>query len=404
MTPLLELGLLAAGLYLAGWASLKVGLSPVVGYLALGLLCGPHGPLPVFQEGAVTDVMGELGLLMLLFFLGLEFSLGRFIEGGRSTVLAGGLDLLQLPLGIGLGMLLGLGWLASAFLGAAFYVSSSGVIARLIGERHLIVYPETERTLGVLVFEDLAMVLVLAGLGFLATGGGLERLGGVAIVLVLFALLMRYGAPVLRRILAREGEGLVLVALGLLVLVVVGATMLGFPEAVAAFLFGLAVEGAGASDRVEHSLQSWYDVAAATFFISFAFHVDLGSALHQLPQALLLLGATIVLQGGFGYLAGRLTGLSPRGSFGHGLMMLPRGEFSLVIIGLAVGIETIPGAVRENLEGMVSLYVVLSIVLGSLVFRRYDTLNDLLERLLRGPAALRRAAQRRAALDEVTLD
>lgn len=275
--------MIAAGLYLAGWVSHRVGLSPVVGYLALGLLCGPHGLLPVYRVGPVGALLGELGLALLLFFLGLEFSLGRFLEGGRATVRAGLVDLALLPIGVGVGLLLGLGAFASLFLGAAVYVSSSGVIARLLGERNLIAYPEAERTLGVLVFEDLAMVLVLAGLGLAAGGPALARLAGAGGVVLLFVLVLRFGGAAVRRLFAREGEALVLVALGAVLLVVSGAGRLGFPEAVAAFLAGMVVAEAGVAAPLERHLRSWYDVAAAAFFLEFALHVDLRGRWRRRP-------------------------------------------------------------------------------------------------------------------------
>lgn len=400
----MEFGLLALGLFLAGWLSRRAGLSPVVGYLALGLLAGPHGPVPIYRIGPVTSLLGELGLVLLLFFLGLEFSLGRLIEGGRATLRAGLVDLALLPIGVATGWLLGFGPLASLFLGAAVYVSSSGVIARFLGERSLIAYPEAERTLGVLVFEDLAMVAVLAGLGLALGGPVWPRLAGAVATLALFALLLRFGRPAVRRLFAREGEALVLVSLGALLLAVGGAAALGFPEAVAAFLCGLVAAEAGAAAALERHLRGWYDVAAAAFFVEFALHVDLGAAARQLPVAVALVLVTVLAQMTSGALAGRATGLSLRASLGHGLMLLPRGEFSLVVVGVAAGAEALVAGERAALEGAVSLYVVLMVVLSSAVMARYDPINGWLARRLGGRARRRREADRPSALEDITLE
>ena len=404
MSPLLELGVITLGLYVAGWLSRKVGLSSIVGYILLGLLLGPYGVYTLYETTPITAMLGELGIIMLLFYMGLEFSLGRFFEGGRATTLSGTLDLLNFVVGVLIGFLLGMGWLAALFLGGIVYISSSGVIAKLLSERDLIAYPEAERTLGVLVFEDLAMVVILGGLGLVTAGGGIADFAGVAVFLILYALFLRFGRGVLERLLGREGEALVLLSLALVVLFSVGAKSLGFPEAVAAFLFGMMVAESRFKDRLEATLHPWYDVAAAAFFLDFGLHVDVVSALGQVPAALLLIVATVVVNMLTAYASGRLSGLSKRASVGHGLMLLPRGEFSLVIVGLAAGALAIPEATREALVGMTSLYVIVMVILGSVVFRYYDEVNTWLAGWLKTPAQREREEARQRELDSMRLD
>ncbi len=382
MTLLLELGLLALGLFLVGELSRRVGVSPVVGYLLLGILLGPHGIVPVYRLGPTTELLGELGLLLLLFYLGLEFSLGRLLEGTGPTLRAGTVDLANFGVGFVVALALGWGWLAGLFLGGVVYVSSSGVIARLLSDSELLAYPEAERTLGVLVFEDLAMVVVLVGLGLLTAGGGVASFAGAGLFLAIYGLLARYGRRTLARLLDREGEAQALLALALLTLVAAGAMALGFPAAVAAFLLGMAVAESGQRTRVETALRSWYDVAAASFFLVVGLHVDLATALREVPLALLLVGATLVAGLPTGFLGGRASGLGRRAAVGHGLMLLPRGEFSLVIASLAAEAGALPEATRQALLGATSLYVVLMVAIGSVVFARFDAVNDWLSRPL----------------------
>ena len=403
MNPTLELGLIALTLYLASWASEKARLSSVVGFIAVGLLLGPGGALPLFEPSAVTDLFGELGLLLLLFFMGLEFSIARFVEGGRGTLLAGTVDLANFAVGVGLGLVLGFGAWGAVFLGAATYISSSGVIAKLLAERDLVAYPEAERTLGVLVFEDLAMVVVLGGLGLATAGGSPWRFAGVLGFLAAYALFLRFGRAGLERLLSREGEALVLLLLALVLLVSLGAQRLGFPEAVAAFLLGMVVSESRHRERVERSLGSWHEVAAAAFFFDVGLHVDLVSAARALPAAALLLVVGSASQLATGFVGGRLSGLSLRGSVGHGLMLLPRGEFSLVIIGLAAAAPQIAPEIQDQLRASVSAYVILTVVLGSVAFGRYDAISERLGRWLRSPAARRREAERQRELDAMTL-
>ncbi|HEX7005273.1 MAG TPA: cation:proton antiporter [Trueperaceae bacterium] len=404
MSPLLQLGLIALGLYLAGWVSTKLGLSSIVGFMVLGVALGPHGFYPLYQVTPVTEMLGELGIVLLLFFMGLEFSLGRFTEGGRNILVAGSIDLLGFVAGATIGLLLDFGVLASLFLGGIVYVSSSGVIAKLLSDEDLIAYPEAERTLGVLVYEDLAMIVVLGGLAFMTSGGGTARFLGVALFLLAYAILLRFGRKVLERLLGREGEDLVLLLLALVVLFSVGAQGLNFPEAVAAFLLGMLIAESKYKDRVEVTLHSWRDVAAAVFFLDFGLHVEMQPALARWQPALVLVLVTVVVQVSTGYLAGRATGISRRGSVGHGLMLLPRGEFSLLVVGLVAGVDSIPVEVREALMGMTSLYVLAMVVVGSAVFRNYEVISNWLQVRLRTPEARRAVLERQRELERMTLD
>ncbi len=398
MNPLLTFGLVLLVLYVAGWLSRRVGVSSVVGFLLAGLLLGPGGALPVFTSGVVVSLFAELGLLLLLFYMGLEFSIARFVEGGRRTAVAGAIDLLHLPVAFGLGWLLGFGLWASAFLAVAVYISSSGVIARLLTERDLIAYPEAERTLGVLVFEDLVMVPVLGLLGWLVAGGSPVALLGVAAFLAAYLLAVRFGSVWLNRLLNRDGESLVLVGLALVVLVSLGGYTLGFPEAVAAFLLGMWVSGSDAKAGLAAALEPWYFAAAAVFFFDVGLQVNALEALQAVPLAALLLVVVTATQTVTGVLAGRATGLSWRGSFGHAVMLLPRGEFTLVVLALAAAAPQIASAERASLQALVSSFVILSVVLASVLYGRFDAVTDALSRPWRRRTSSRQAADDWAAV------
>ena len=403
MNPVLELGLVALGLYLAAWVSTRLGLATIVGYIVLGLAFGPGGALPIYGPSETIHLFGELGLVLLLFFMGLEFSPARFAEGGRSIVVSGSIDLLNFGVGFAAAQLLGYGWLAGLFLGGITYISSSGVIAKLLAERRLLAYPEAERTLGVLVYEDLAMILILGGLGLLTSGGGWLDFAGVAAVLIVYGVLLRWGRAPLERLLSREGETFVLLLLALVALGALGADRLGFPEAVAAFLIGMMLSESSHKERLEHTLVPWRDVAAAAFFLDFGLSVDLGAALAFAPVALLLALVTVIVNLTSGYVGGRATELSHRAAIGHGLMLIPRGEFSLVIVGLAASVTVLPEDVRAALTGITSLYVLVLVMVGSIVFVRYDQLNARLARWFMTPTARRRLRERERRLGDVRL-
>lgn len=404
MSPIVEFGLIALGLYVAGWISRKLGLSPIIGYILLGITLGPYGIVTVFETTETTELLGELGIVLLLFFMGLEFSVGRFRESGPATIRAGAIDLVNFGVGFGLGLAFGLGWLAALFLGGIVYISSSGVIAKLLNEKDLIAYPEAERTLGVLVFEDLAMIVILGGLGILTAGGGWQDFVGVGLFLAFYGLLLRFGKGLLERLLEREGESLALLALALVILFSMGALQLGFPEAVAAFLLGMLIAETRQREGIADSLHTWHDVAAAAFFFDVGLHVDILSALQHVPLVLVLVIATVTTNMATGFIGGIWSGMGKRASIGHGLMLLPRGEFSLVIASLAGGVAILPEEVRDTLIGATSLYVVSMVVIGSLVFSRYNRINDALVDLLKSPAQREREAERQRDLDSMTLD
>lgn len=404
MSPLLQLGLIALGLYLAGWASQKLGLSSIVGYILLGVLLGPNGVYQFYEITPITTMLGELGIVLLLFFMGLEFSVRRFTEGGRQIGVSGSIDLLNYLVGFVAGLTFGFGVLGSLFLGGITYISSSGVIVKLLSDEDLVAYPEAERTLGVLVFEDLAMIVILGGLALLTAGGGPAQFLGVLAFIAIYFVLLRFGKGVLERLLRREGEALVLLLLALVVLFAVGAQGLNFPEAVAAFLLGMILAESKFKDKVEETLFPWRDVAAAAFFLDFGLHVELQEALARWPSALLLVLATLLAQGTSGYLSGRATGLSKRGSVGHAMMLLPRGEFSLVIAGLAAGVATIPAEVREAIVGTASLYVLATVILGSVLFRNYERISDWLRVRFRTPEQRRAAEERQRELESMRLE
>lgn len=124
----------------------------------------------------------------------------------------------------------------------------------------------------------------------------------------------------------------------------------------------------------------------------------------QAPAALVLFAVIGVSQLASAYLAGRITGLSARASIGHGLMLLPRGEFSLVVVGVAASAEAIEPATRSALQGMVSLYVLLSVVAASAALARYDRINSYVERVLGGRSARLREAERARSMGDVTLE
>jgi len=203
-TLLLELGGVLLGLGLLGRLAGRIGLSPIPLYLLAGLAFGKGGLLPLVTAQEFIQVGAEIGIILLLLLLGLEYSAGELLGTLRAAGPAGAGDLLlNFPPGLVAGLLLGWGPLAAVVLGGVTYISSSGVIAKVLGDLGRYGNRETPVVLSILVLEDLAMAVYLPVVTVLLAGGTLAgsllpaalALGAVAAVL---AATLRYGTTLSR--------------------------------------------------------------------------------------------------------------------------------------------------------------------------------------------------------------
>lgn len=389
---LLSLGELFVVVALAGAVALRLGLSVIPLYVVGGVLAGPYVAgrlgLPYVEGGEVVTLLAELGIVLLLFFLGLEFSLDRLLQSKRKITRAGLVDIsVNLPVGIGLGLLLGWSVVESLLLGGIVYVSSSAIITKTVIDLGWIANSESEPILGTLVFEDLVMAVYLALVTSLVVGGeGLESVvEGVAIAFGFLGLLLvavQYGTAFFARVLdVADPEPFVLRTLGVLVPVAGAALSLGVSEAVAAFFVGMGFSTSGHRERIERQLAPVRDVFAAVFFFWIGVGTDprlLAAVVVPLVVAVVVTTPTKVLTG---YLGGRVYDLSTRRSIRVGVGMVPRGEFSLVIAALAAGGST--RVMQEVIPAFAVGYVLVMSALGTVLMER----SDLVERfVVRGDA------------------
>lgn len=296
-------------------------------YLLVGIVVG--GRLDVTQLQPLPD----LGLLLLIFSVGLEFGPERLAALSGRALRAGVWDALSLPAGLLVGLLLGLDWRAALLLGGVVFVSSSAVIARLIIDLRRAAYPESEVVLGVLVFEDIVIAAVLAlTAGEAGTGALLTSMVLVTAYLAAAHLL----APRLRPHLERLPTEPVLL-LG--VAFTVGTALLfhegGASEGVGAFLAGTVVAGLGMRERVEQLFGPLRDLAAALFFL--AVGATAAATLHGVSAitVALALGA-LLIKLPLNLCSGAAAGLGPRGRLLTMLYLIPRGEFTLVLGSIAL--------------------------------------------------------------------
>jgi CPA2 family monovalent cation:H+ antiporter-2 len=371
---LLEIGELFLVVALAGAVALRFGLSVIPLYVVGGALSGQFvsGRLgfPYVQSGEAITLLAELGIVMLLFFLGLEFSPDRLVASRKRITRAGLIDLgINFPIGVGIGLVLGWSLVEALLLGGIVYVSSSAIITKSLIDLGWIADAESEPILGTLVFEDLFMALYLAIVTSLVLGSddlfatvrtigiALLFLGGLLVVVVRGTRLFEQALDV------GSQELFVLRVLGVTVPIAGAALALGVSEAVAAFFVGMGFSTTEHRERIERRLAPIRDVFAAVFFFWIGVETDpllLLQALVPLVLAILLTTPAKVVSG---YYGGRAFGLEPRRSLRVGLGMVSRGEFSLVIAALAAS-GTGP-VMREVIPAFAVGYVLAMSILGT---------------------------------------
>ncbi|OBH92403.1 cation:proton antiporter [Mycobacterium sp. E2733] len=337
---LLELGALLAMLAVVGAVARRFALSPIPVYLLAGLSLGKGGILPLAAGGQFITTSAPIGVVLLLLTLGLEFSAAEFAASLRHHLPSAGVDIvLNAAPGAVAGWLLGLDGVAILCLAGVTYISSSGVIARLLEDLRRLGNRETPAVLSVLVLEDFAMAAYLPLFAVLAAGGGWLRavvgmVVAVAALLAAFAASYRWGHHVGRLVEHPDSEQLLLRVLGITLIVAAIAESLHASAAVGAFLVGLTLTGQTA-DRARKVLGPLRDLFAAIFFLAIGFAVDPHELIPMLPAALMLAVVTAATKVATGIFAARRDGVARRGQLRAGTALIARGEFSLIIIGLA---------------------------------------------------------------------
>jgi CPA2 family monovalent cation:H+ antiporter-2 len=366
---LIEVGALLLGMSLLGRLALRLGISPIPFYLLLGLAFGNGGLLPLEASEEFFATGAEIGVILLLALLGLEYTAQELVDGLKSSRTAGLLDavLNALP-GAAMALLLGWGPIAAVALAGVTWVSSSGVIAKLLRDLGRLSNRETSSVLAILVLEDLAMAFYLPVLSALVIGvslmqGAIAVAIAVAVVLVILFVALRHGHVVSRLFPAEHAEPLLLGVLGLVMLVAGFAEEVNVSAAVGAFLVGIALSGRVAANA-SAVLTPLRDLFAAMFFVFFGLTTDSSAILSMMPAAAALALVTVLTKLVSGAYAARRAGVGTLGQWRAGLVLAPRGEFSIVIAGLAVG-----AGIEPSLAPLATAYVLITIVAGTFLAR-----------------------------------
>jgi CPA2 family monovalent cation:H+ antiporter-2 len=359
----------------------RVGLSAIPAYLLAGLLLGPNEPkvLALIRPSEVTDFVAEIGIVFLLFFLGLEFTLGRLARSHRHVLVGGAIDLI---VNGAIGLVVGVAAFGLSFgaliLAAAIYVSSSAITVKGLIDFRRLADDETDLVLAILVVEDIVIALVL---GFASGGGGelVNTLGIVAKAIGFIAAALAVSKWLRRPIdllLDRLPREVFLVAVFSFV---VGSAALsselGLSEAIGALMAGVVLSETGAREEIEERFFSFRDVFAALFFFVFGLSIDV-SAVGRIGWLLALaVTLTVASKVGGGFLAGMAGGYTRRQSFNAGVALVAHGEFTIILAQVAAANPQIARATQDRLVAFAGLYVLATATLGLILMKESKSLG-----------------------------
>jgi CPA2 family monovalent cation:H+ antiporter-2 len=376
----IEIGLILFGLGLLARLSERIGLSPIPAYLIVGLAFGSGGFIGPSLSAEFLDVAAEIGVVLLLFTLGLEYTPRELSHGLRTNAASGLVDLiLNATPGVLLALVLGWSIPTAVLLGGITYISSSGVVAKVLRDLQRLGNRETPVILSILVIEDLVMALYLPVVAVMIAGSDLQA-GALAVTIalaiagLLLIVAIRYGHRISRAMNSKSDESLLLGVVGLTLVIAGIAQELDVSAAVGAFLVGISLSGP-VQERASSLIEPLRDLFAGIFFVLFAFRIDPTSMPPVLLPALILAVIGIMTKMATGWLAGRRHGFAPRARIRAGTALVARGEFSIVIAGLSVGT-----AIDPRLLPLTATYVLILAVSGPVLTRFADSLSSVFTR------------------------
>ena len=384
---LVELGGAILCLGLLGALSVRFSISPIPLYLLAGLAFGSGGLWPMAASEQFIAAGAEIGVILLLFTLGLEYNANELVGSLRSQAVSGLVDLVaNATPGVVVALLLGWGPVAAVAMGGVTYVTSSGIAAKVMGDLGWLGDREAPTVLSLLVFEDLTMAIYLPILTALLAGVGLfGALGALAVAVVTISAILlvalRHGRLVERFVASPSEEVLLLKILGSTLLVAGIAERLQVSSAVGAFLVGIALSGPVAH-TARDLLAPLRDLFAAVFFVFFGLHTNPGDLPPVFAVAALLAVIGVATKLATGWFAAARSGSPTVGRARAGAALIPRGEFNIVIAGLAVA-----AGVEPRLGPLAAAYVLILAVAGPLLARAAEPVARALIRWRARPAA-----------------
>ncbi len=402
---LFEIGLALVVVAAAGLLAARLRISIVPFLILAGMVVGPHAPVwgvldfRFIQSAPLIQFMGRLGILFLLFYLGLEFSVGRLLKAGKSIFLGGSTYMLiNFSLGMALPFLWGWPLREALVVAGIISISSSAIVAKVLVDLKRTVRAETEMILGLMLYQDVFVAVYLSVLsGLILTGSssplGALKAAGISLGFMLgFILIGRKLAPRINRLLdVPSDEIFMLIVFALLTVVAGFSETIHVAEAIGALLVGLVLAETDHLERLEHIVVPFRDFFGALFFFSFGLSIDPTSLGGAIWPALLAVLVTILGNFIAGVVAGRKAGYSYYGSTNIGLTITSRGEFSIILANLAKA-----GGLLPLLQPFAALYVLLLAILGPLLTKESKWIYSKLAMVFKWPAIKERKPKKQA--------
>jgi CPA2 family monovalent cation:H+ antiporter-2 len=385
---LAQLAVTIAVLGVLGLIASRFGLSAIPAYLLAGLLLGPNEPefLSLIEPSEVTDFVAEVGLVFLLFFLGLEFTLGRLARSRRHALVGGTIDF---AVNAGLGLLVGVAAFGLSFpaliLGSAIFVSSSAVTVKGLIDFRRLADDETDLVLAILVAEDLVIAFAL---GFAAGGGAtapetLVTLAKAMGFITASLAASKWLSGALDRLLDRlPREFFLLAVFAFLTGMAALGAELGVSEAIGALMAGVVLSETSVREEIEERFFSFRDVFAALFFFAFGLTIDVSAVRSVGWIVALAVVVTVAGKVASGYASGIIGGLTPRQSFNAGVALVAHGEFTVILAQVATENPAISTADSAELVAFAGLYVLVTATIGVILMKESKVIG---RRLFRPP-------------------
>ncbi len=366
-------------------AGVPIGLPTIPLFMLAGILFGPHTPgLDLVSDPHDLELIARLGLIFLLFSLGLEFSLDQLVSGGSRLATAACIYLvLNVGGGLGLGFALGWGTSEALVIAGIVGISSSAIVSKLLIETRRLGNPETRVILGIIVIEDVFLALYLALLQPVLGGasGPAEAVAGIATAfafLLVLALVARHGAKLVGALVDAKDEEIVIVVFVGLAIVTAGISeKLGVSDAIGAFMVGLILGATPKAKRLRDLTHPLRDAFGAIFFFHFGLTIEPGAVQAVLPEVVAAAAMTIVLAVSAGVIAARIHRYGRVEAANIGLTVLTRGEFSLVLAALALG-----AGLDQRIGPFAAGYVLVLAVIGPIAVARSEHIGRRLPRRL----------------------
>jgi len=370
----IEIGAVALVLAALAGVAGRLGVTTIPFYLLAGLAVGKGGVAPLDVSADFIGLVAEIGVLLLLFTLGLEYTADELRHGLRTGLVPGATDAaVNFTPGFLAGLLLGWDVTAAVLLGGVCWVSSSGIVAKVLSDLGRLANRETPSILNLLVSEDLAMAVYLPIAAALVAGRGVgETVTTVAVALgavtVILVGALRFGGQLSALLQRGSDEALLLTVFGLTLLVGGLAQELEVSAAIGAFLVGLALSGP-VQARAANLVGPLRDLFAAVFFLFFSFQIRPGDLFGALAPGAALAVVAAVGKLLTGWVAAGRAGVGRAGRLRAGGVLIARGEFSIVIASLGAGL-----ADGQDLGAVAAAFVLLTAIAGPLAARAMDSI------------------------------